>query len=342
MWKGFDGRPYTQDEFTAHVASLDAGAMRWCRFITLHNTSAPTLAQWAESGPAHDARIRNLESYYESQLGWHAGPHLFVSRSYINGFSDLTKPGVHASCFNPVSIGIEQVGEFDVEEYNSGDGALVRDNAVHAVAVLCNKLGLRPDGYVYGVSGLHFHVECKHDNHDCPGTKARNKGDLIARILYRMHDLAAGVSLPVAAAPSPRVPAESPKRMTGIVATMFGDAGDRETSAYGGMVNPELLQVALPARMPADRRQLCVFRGGKSAICHVNDIGPWNVNDAYWEHADGRPASEGQRKNGLKARDGHVPTNGAGLDMTPAVFAALGIGPRDQQYGMTTVDWEFA
>lgn len=347
MWPGFDGKPYTQNEFTAHVDTLplipSGHSGNWVKFLTLHNTSAPTLTQWAESGPAHDARIRNLEAYYQQQLGWHAGPHLFVSRSYINGFSDLTQPGVHASCFNHTSIGIEMVGEYNIEEFNSGDGAMVRDNAVHALAVLHRKLSLRPDGYKYGVSGLHFHIECVHDNHDCPGTKARNKPDLVARILARMDQLAGAAPMVAQAPPSPRFPGVALARHKGIVATMFGGDGDSETSAYGGMVDPDQMQVALPARLPSDRRQVRVFRGDNiSVVCRANDIGPWNTNDAYWEAADGRPSSEKQRASKTRAQDGHVPTNSAGIDMTPAVFAALGIGRHDPEYGETTIDWEFA
>lgn len=176
-WPGFDGRAYTRDEFATRV-----GDTQWRGWkpkgITLHNTAAPTLAQWAESGPSHDARIRNLQDYYENQLGWHAGPHLFISRTRINGFSDLMKPGVHSRCFNATHIGIEMVGDYNVEEFNSGDGALVRDNAVFALATLYRAMGASPYGLV-------FHKECIADNHDCPGHKV-NKADVISRVATLM------------------------------------------------------------------------------------------------------------------------------------------------------------
>lgn len=176
-WPGFDGRAYTRAEFAAHVASL-----RWVAWkpagITLHNTAAPRLDQWAESGAAHQARIINLQHYYETQLGWHAGPHLFISRNYINGFSNLLQPGVHSRCFNATHIGIEMVGDFATEEFDSGDGAMVRDNAVFAMATLYRALNLDP-------KYLTFHKECTRDNHDCPGRKV-NKADLINRILAEM------------------------------------------------------------------------------------------------------------------------------------------------------------
>ena len=342
MWPGFDGKPYTRDEWTAHVTSIPRQALAWCKFITLHNTSAPTLARWAESGPAHDARIRNLQSYYQGQLGWHAGPHAFISRSYINGFSDLTKTGVHASCFNNVSIGLEMAGEFDKEDFRSGDGAMVAEMAVHAAAVLHRHIGIAPENFTYGVRGLHFHIDCKHDNHDCPGTTARDRGGLIARIRERMTALdgaePANVVLPPVPAPSPRVPDGAPARLTGILATEFGGAGDRETSAYGGVVDPAQPQIALPARMPSDKRSVRVIHNGHSIVCRVNDIGPWNTNDAYWERPDGRPASEAEHDQRRLAQNGRIPSNKAGIDMTPAVFTALGL---PSNLGMTVVDWEF-
>lgn len=343
MWPGFDGKPYTQDQWTAHVTAIGRDRLRWCKFITLHNTSAPTLKQWAESGPAHDARIRNLESYYEHDLGWHAGPHAFISRSYINGFSDLTRPGVHASCFNSVSIGLEMAGEFNVEDFNSGDGLMVSNMAVHAAAVLHHVIGIRPDNYQYGVSGLHFHIDCKRDNHDCPGTTARNRPALVSRILARMASLESGAPIDGATPPpiSPRVPDGAPARMTGITATEFGGPDDPENSAYGGNVDGSSPQVALPARMPADKRSVRVFHGGKSVVCKVNDIGPWNTNDPYWERPNGRPAAESEHTSGKPAQNGRVPSNIAGIDMTPAVFAALGI-PGASGTRTTTVDWEFA
>lgn len=173
MWNGFDGRPYMRDEFAAHVGNLN-----WTDWkpkgITLHNTSAPRLDQWAESGPTHDQRIRNLQYYYQTQLGWHAGPHLFISRHFINGFSDLTQPGVHSTCFNATHIGVEMVGDYNSETFDSGDGALVRDTAVFALATLYRALNLNP-------VGLTFHKQCTRDNHDCPGRNV-NMADMIARV----------------------------------------------------------------------------------------------------------------------------------------------------------------
>ena len=91
----------------------------------------------------------------------------------IWGFTPFDTKGVHASCFNGASLGFEMVGDFDTEDFNSGPGALVRDNTIFILAVLYRKLGLRPDNYVKGVSGLHFHIDCGRDNHACPGKLVR-------------------------------------------------------------------------------------------------------------------------------------------------------------------------
>lgn len=117
-------------------------------------------------------------------------------------------------------------------------------------------------------------------------------------------------------------------RQLNIVATCFGGAGDRETSAYGGMVDPEMFGVALPFHFADPRPKIVVMRGGRSVTCEIVDVGPHTVRDPYWSTSS-RPMAE-------KATGNH-----AGIDMTPAVFAALGIGPRDPQFGMTVVDWEF-
>lgn len=192
MWANFDGKAYSQDQFRTKIASLTWNQGWTPEGITLHNTAAPNLAQWAESGSAHDARIRNLENYYESELGWHAGPHLFISRNWINGFSNILKTGVHSRCWNATRFGVEMVGDYNVEPFNSGDGAKVRDNAVFAVAVLNNKFGFDP-------AAITFHKECLRDNHDCPG-RLVVKADFITLVRAKMKELA---GLP----PAPTLPA---------------------------------------------------------------------------------------------------------------------------------------
>ena len=206
MWNNFEGLARTREQTLERI-----NALQWTDWrpqgITLHNTAAPTLEQWAETGPRHDARIRNLQSYYENDKGWHAGPHWFVSRNWINWFSDPLRPGVHSRCFNATRFGIEMVGDYDQEEFNSGDGALVRDNAVFLIAALNLKFDFDPDD-------LKFHVECKKDNHDCPGKKVV-KAEVISRVRAMM---AALKSEPVMSARA-RSPHRPRRERPGVCAT---------------------------------------------------------------------------------------------------------------------------
>jgi hypothetical protein len=114
-----------------------------------------------------------------------------------------------------------------------------------------------------------------------------------------------------------------------IVATCFGGAGDRETSAYGGIVDPTCPGVALPFHFSGVCPKVMVMRNGVSVACDVVDVGPHNTNDPYWAK-NARPLAES------------ATGNKAGIDMTPAVFAALGIVPSDPQWGLTVINWQFA
>ncbi|NVO15094.1 MAG: N-acetylmuramoyl-L-alanine amidase [Rhodoplanes sp.] len=312
MWKDFEGVARTRAETLERINSL-----KWIdwqpRGITLHNTAAPTLAQWAESGPAHDARIRNLQSYYEDEKGWHSGPHWFVSRNFINWFSNPLLSGVHSRCFNRTHFGIEMVGDYDTEDFNTGDGALVRDNAVFLIAALNLKFGFNPDD-------LTFHVECTRDNHACPGRKVV-KADVIARVRTAMEAIRADV---------PRVASAPANRFLNITATEFGGAGDEQNVAYrdvqGGW--PSRPGVALPSRFASPRPKVRIFKGGKSILCDIVDVGPWypsarGPEDRYWE-TGARPRAENDPV-----------TNRAAIDLTPAAARMIGLD------GKGLVDWEF-
>jgi len=217
MWPHFDGKPYTREELATHIDACDFSA--WMRkdgshgkpaFITLHNTSSPTIHLWLSWSPEKRQQyILNMQPYYE-KMGWRGGPHFFVPPQNdicAFGFNNLMAAGTHASCFNNVSIGIEMVGEFDQEAFDQGPGALVADNAIYLMALLHNKIGITPAPYVYKQRGLHFHVECRADNHDCPGHFVR-KPDVVARLTSKMAELAAAA--PIAAAlPVERLMAET-------------------------------------------------------------------------------------------------------------------------------------
>jgi len=123
----------------------------------------------------------------------------------------------------------------------------------------------------------------------------------------------------------------STRRCTDIVATVFGGDSDPNRSAYDNHFITDLeVGVALPSRLTGSRPQVRVTNSstGKSVICSIVDVGPWNTNDAYWE-TNSRPEAEaGVDRTGRK-------TNLAGIDLTPAAARAIGIN------GKGRVDWEF-
>ncbi len=169
-------RGFTPAEFKAYVETLEWTDWR-PSFIVLHNTAEPNLAQWAHFGlglKEGAQRVRNLNAYYKTDEGWHSGPHIFVAPDYIWLACDLRADGVHASCYNRVSIGVEMVGDYSVEPFDSGDGAKVRDNSAACLAALHHALKISPNT-------LHFHKQCLRDHHDCPG-KHVDQADMIARV----------------------------------------------------------------------------------------------------------------------------------------------------------------
>lgn len=223
MWQNFDGKPYSREQFLTHLGQISPGRLGWCKFFTVHNTSSPSIAQWQSKIATPAQRIINLENYYEHSLGWHAGPHGFIPPSkdvVLYGFTNFDVPGVHASCFNSASIGLEMVGDFDSEDFNSGLGAQVRDNAIFVLAALHLKRGLRPDGYKLGVSGLHFHVDCKRDNHACPG-KTVNRDALVNAILDEMERQSGAVAVAKAQLPEDSMSIED-GAVTGAAASLLG------------------------------------------------------------------------------------------------------------------------
>ncbi len=181
-------RRFTHAQFKAYLDGLKIP--HWAKFVVVHNTSAPDIKlytqDWMKRPPSKwtpEIWLRNLVSYY-SGMGWSGGPHLFIppQEDTILVLNSLLVPGVHSPSWNRFSIGVETVGEFEREAF----GDPTRHNLVAALAMLHEKLGLRPDGYSLGSSGLHFHKEDHATTHKtCPG---RNivKTDLVSRVLSEM------------------------------------------------------------------------------------------------------------------------------------------------------------
>jgi uncharacterized protein (TIGR02594 family) len=130
--------------------------------------------------------------------------------------------------------------------------------------------------------------------------------------------------IPATSTPAPQ-PAPNGKQ-TRIVATMFGG----QQSAYGGPINDNAPGVALPFRFSGERPLVRVtnVNTGASVECEIVDVGPWNINDPYWEHGSRPQAESGTDMTGRK-------TNKAGIDLTLAAAKAVQID------GKGLVDWEF-
>jgi hypothetical protein len=110
-----------------------------------------------------------------------------------------------------------------------------------------------------------------------------------------------------------------------VYATREGEIGKRTST--GHVITPASLFVALP-HPAALGKQVEVRYGARAIVVPVLDVGPWNVDDAYWVGSR-RPAAEAAR--GKYRR----PSNKAGIDLSNAVFAALGLHDNDW------VEWRF-
>lgn len=119
--------------------------------------------------------------------------------------------------------------------------------------------------------------------------------------------------------------ARQPGTWQHVLATREGMIGDLTSSRT--VIRPDSMFVALPHPRALGRTVEVRYRD-RAIVVPVLDVGPWNVDDAYWER-DQRPASE--RGRGAYRR----PVNTAGIDLSDAVFAALGLPDND------FVDWRF-
>lgn len=129
-------------------------------------------------------------------------------------------------------------------------------------------------------------------------------------------------------------------RFTGIKSTDWAgdnDSRSSKTSAYDGHVidGESELAAALPFHFDAPLPTIRVFANGKSVDAPVEDVGPWFDGrqgwavDPYWQ-TNSRPRAETDSR-----------TNGSGIDLTPAVYKALGF-TGDLDNISSKVDWDFA
>ena len=110
-----------------------------------------------------------------------------------------------------------------------------------------------------------------------------------------------------------------------VYATREGLVGGR--LACGDIIRAGEMFVALPHRS-ALRRDVVIRYRDRVAVVPVRDVGPWNIDDDYWTTGS-RPAAE--RGKGAFRK----PANAAGIDLSDATFAALGL--KDNDY----LEWRF-
>lgn len=128
---------------------------------------------------------------------------------------------------------------------------------------------------------------------------------------------------------APAPPSPAAWRFSNITATVFGGVKDPNNSAYDNhFITDTEFGVALPARLQSPLPQVRVWKDGRSVVCNVVDVGPWNTDDPYWETGKRPQAESGADRRGRK-------TNLAGIDLTPAAARAIGLA------GKGLVTWEF-
>lgn len=179
MWPA-DKRFMSPDQFREHVAALDFSSWRPIG-IVWHNTAEPNLKRWHDYSRSH--WMIGLESYYKG-LGWNGGPHLFCDDGPdgIGLFNALNRRGTHSPSFNAQYIGIEHVGDYNVEDDDTGPGLKVKTNGIMATAIICARLGIPVDN-----AHIKLHKEDPRTDHDCPGENmARDKAKSIQAVLEYM------------------------------------------------------------------------------------------------------------------------------------------------------------
>jgi hypothetical protein len=123
-----------------------------------------------------------------------------------------------------------------------------------------------------------------------------------------------------------------PANQREITASVFGGESDYNVSAYDEdkVLNDIDFYVALPDRFEGQRPTVRVYNAdtGKHESATVEDVGPWNIDNNYWITGERPQAESGTDMTGRT-------TNGAGIDLSPALANAIGID------GLGLVHWKF-
>jgi hypothetical protein len=155
------GKVWSLDSFKQYLKSIKKPV--YAKSITIHHTGAPSLAQRPRGFVVQ--HIHNICSYYRS-LGWSKGPHLFIDEDQIFGMTPLTSSGIHAVSFNRNSIGIEILGNYDVENPLDGRGLQCMKMAAGATLALGEWLDIP-----LNETTVKFHRDDPKTRKSCPGKK---------------------------------------------------------------------------------------------------------------------------------------------------------------------------
>ncbi|WP_295549472.1 N-acetylmuramoyl-L-alanine amidase [uncultured Pseudacidovorax sp.] len=183
------GKVWSTNSFAQYLRTLERPA--WCKAVTLHHTGSPSLADRPKGLLVQ--HIHNLQHFYAEDKGWSAGPHLFIDEDEIFGMSYLRKPGVHAVSFNRLAIGIEVLGNYDVEDPLSGRGLACWKTAAAAASALMDWLQLTPTA-----DTVLFHRDDPQTTKKCPGRKVEKA--------WVLELIAQSGQVPAAAPPNPPDP----------------------------------------------------------------------------------------------------------------------------------------
>lgn len=116
--------------FRAHLAQYDPAVCGWVKRVVLHHTVLPQPSGWRGL-----QSMRNLCRYYQG-LGWDSGPHLFLcvgapdpDDDGIFQLTPLSERAIHANACNADGIGIEVVGNYNLQPWPPALDALVLGTA---------------------------------------------------------------------------------------------------------------------------------------------------------------------------------------------------------------------
>jgi hypothetical protein len=158
------GKVWTLDSFKDYLKTVSLGDKPWFRAVCLHHTAAPSLHQRPDGLLVR--HLENMRGYYQNQLRWRSGPHLFIDDDQVWGMTPLTVRGVHAASFNSYSIGIEVLGDYDNEDPKKGRGLACWETAAAATKMILDWAKLPVNDKT-----VLFHRDDPRTTKSCPGTK---------------------------------------------------------------------------------------------------------------------------------------------------------------------------